>query len=88
VTYSVFLAPPAERQLKKLPPQLKQQIVPVLQRLGGEPRPSGAIKLRGADDVWRVRTGSYRILYQIEDKKLTVLVLKIDHRRQVYKDDS
>jgi mRNA interferase RelE/StbE len=88
VAYSVFLAPAAERQLKKLPPQIKQQIVPVLQGLASEPRPSGAIKLKGADNVWRVRTGSYRILYQIEDKKLTVLVLKIDHRRQAYKNDS
>jgi mRNA interferase RelE/StbE len=86
VSYSVFLAPAAERQLKKLPPQIKTQIVPVLKALESDPRPSGAKKLKGSEDIWRVRKGSYRILYEIEDKQLTVLVLKIDHRKQVYRD--
>jgi mRNA interferase RelE/StbE len=86
VSYSVFLAPAAERQLKKLPPQIKTQIILVLKALATDPRPSGAKKLKGSEDVWRVRKGSYRILYEINDRKLTVLVLRIDHRKQVYRD--
>jgi len=50
-----------------------------------DPRPRGARKLSGHDDVFRVRTGRYRLLYSIEDKRLIVLVLKIGHRKDVYR---
>ena len=86
MSYSVFLAPAAERQLKKLPQQIKTQIVPLLKALGDEPRPAGAKKLKGSEGIWRIRKGNYRILYEIQDKQLTVLVVKIDDRKQVYKD--
>jgi mRNA interferase RelE/StbE len=86
VTYSVFLAPTVERQLKKLPQQVATQIVPILKALATEPRPSGAKKLKGSEDVWRIRKGNYRILYEVKDKQLTVLILKIGDRKQVYKD--
>jgi mRNA interferase RelE/StbE len=86
VSYSVFLAPAAERQLKKLPPQIKTQLVPVLKALANDPRPPGAKKLKGSEDIWRIRKGSYRILYEINDRELTVLALRIDHRKQVYRD--
>ena len=86
MSYSVFLAPAAERQLKKLPQQVKTQIVPILKALENEPRPSGAKKLKGSEDIWRIRKGNYRILYEIQDNQLTVLVVKIDDRKQVYRD--
>ncbi len=85
MAYQVLIAPAAERQLKKLPEQVVAQVVPLLKSLADEPRPRGAKKLQGADPIWRVRKGSYRILYTIEDRKLTILVLRIDHRQQVYK---
>jgi mRNA interferase RelE/StbE len=85
VAYQIKIAPAAERQLKKLPEQVVSQIIPVLKLLADEPRPAGAKKLKGADDIWRVRTGDYRILYTVEDRNLTILVLKIDHRKQVYR---
>jgi mRNA interferase RelE/StbE len=86
VTYLVFLAPAAERQLKKLPQQIAVQLVPLLKALAADPRPSGAKKLKGAEDIWRIRKGNYRIVYEVKDKQLTVLVLKIGDRKQVYKD--
>lgn len=88
MSYSVFLAPAAERQLKKLSTQVKTQIVPILKTLADDPRPSGSAKLKGAEDLWKIRKGTYRIIYQIQDKQLTILVVNIAHRRDVYKDKS
>lgn len=88
MSYSVFLAPAAERQLKKLPTKIKTQIVPILKALADDPRPSGSAKLKGAEDLWKIRKGTYRVIYQIQDKQLTILVVNIAHRRDVYKDKS
>jgi mRNA interferase RelE/StbE len=85
VSYTVRLAPAAERQLKKLHVQVRNIIVPVLKSLTSDPRPQGAKKLKGAEDIWRVRKGNYRILYQIQDDELIVLIVRIDDRKQVYK---
>ena len=46
---------------------------------------AGAVKLRGADDVWRARVGDYRILYVIEDERLVVVVVRVAHRREAYR---
>jgi len=48
-------------------------------------RPSGCVKLAGEPDLYRIRVGDYRIIYQVNDLKLTVLVLAIGHRREVYR---
>lgn len=55
-----------------------------LDRLGVDPRVD-AVKLRGADDIWRVGVGDYRLLYEIEDDRLLVLVVRIGQRRDVYR---
>ena len=52
--------------------------------LGEEPRPQGARKLQGVEDLYRIRVGDYRVIYQIQDKALVVLVVKIGHRGEVY----
>ncbi len=54
-------------------------------KLAIDPRPSGARKLTGYDDVFRVRTGRYRVIYSIEGTSLIVLVLKIGHRKDIYR---
>jgi mRNA interferase RelE/StbE len=81
----VRLVPAAERQLKKLQAQVRNVIIPVIKGLASDPRPQGAKKLKGAEDIWRVRKGNYRILYQIHDDELVVLIVRIDDRKQVYK---
>lgn len=88
MTYSVFIAPAAERQLKKLSSKVKSQIIPLLKSLASDPRPTGSVKLKGADNFWRIRKGTYRIVYEIQDNQLTILVVNIAHRRDVYKDRS
>ena len=85
MAYSVHLAPAAERQLKALEKPVRARIVRRLQKLEETPRPQGVEKLSGADDLYRIREGEYRIIYTIKDKELLVLVVKIGHRKDVYR---
>lgn len=52
--------------------------------LADDPRPAGAAKLVGTRSAWRVRIGDYRVIYEVRDEVLLVLVIKIGHRKQVY----
>ena len=83
--YRVQLLPSAARQLKKLPRNVKRRIRDAIDSLISNPRPSGAKKLVGTDDQWRVRVGTYRIIYEIHDDRLLVLVIRIGHRKEVYR---
>ncbi|MEK7762264.1 MAG: type II toxin-antitoxin system RelE/ParE family toxin [Nitrospirota bacterium] len=85
MTYSILLAPPAERQLKALTEPVQKRIVKRLRTLKDNPRPQGIKKLAGQDDLYRIREGDYRIVYTIQDKKLIVLVVKIGDRKEVYR---
>ncbi|MGH7236784.1 MAG: type II toxin-antitoxin system RelE family toxin [Nitrospiraceae bacterium] len=85
MAYSVHLAPAAERQLKALDKPIQQRIVRRLRKLEGNPRPHGIEKLTGSEDFYRIREGDYRIIYTIKDKDLIVLVVKIGHRKDIYR---
>jgi mRNA interferase RelE/StbE len=85
VTYTVELRPAAVRQLRKFDPQVRRRIEGAIALLAEDPRPPAAKRLVGGDGRWRVRTGDYRIIYLIEDRLLTVLVLDVGHRREVYR---
>ncbi|WP_105036988.1 type II toxin-antitoxin system RelE family toxin [Cryobacterium aureum] len=84
MTYSVRIAPTAERQLRKFDPQVRRRVQAAIDLLAGDPRPPKAIQLVGGSGEWRVRTGDYRIIYEIQDDKLIVLVLRLGHRREIY----
>lgn len=84
MTYQVTLAPAAARQLRKLDPQARRRVQAVIELLASEPRPPAATQLIGGAGEWRVRTGDYRILYEIHGDQLLVLVVRIGHRREVY----
>ena len=85
MTYSILLAPPAERQLKSLTESVQKRIVKRLRSLRENPRPQGVKKLAGEEDLYRIREGDYRIIYTIQDKELIVLVVKIGDRKEVYR---
>ena len=85
MTYRITLAPAAARQLRKFDPQVRRRIQAALGLLATEPRPPAATQLVGGSGEWRVRTGDYRIVYEIRDEELLVLVLRIGHRRDVYR---
>jgi mRNA interferase RelE/StbE len=69
-SYDVALTSSAERELKKLSGQLVARIMPRLENLADNPRPSGCKKLRGGDHEWRIRVGDYRLVYTIDDAEL------------------
>jgi mRNA interferase RelE/StbE len=79
--YAVEFLPVAARALAKLDRAVQRRIGRRINSLASDPR-AGAVKLRGADDVWRVRLGDYRILYLIEDERLVVAGVRIAHRRE------
>ncbi|MDQ3631623.1 MAG: type II toxin-antitoxin system RelE/ParE family toxin [Actinomycetota bacterium] len=84
MTYRVTLAPPALRQLRKFDPQVRRRIQAALELLASDPRPPTATRLVGGSGEWRVRTGDHRIVYEIEDEQLVVLVLRVGHHRDVH----
>ena len=84
MSYAVQVAPAALRQLRKLPPDARRRIQAAIELLADTPRPPGAKKLSGNSGDWRVRTGDYRITYEIQDAQLIVLVVALGHRRDIY----
>ena len=65
--------------------KLYQRLREALNALEANPRPVNCVKLQGQDELYRVRVGDYRIIYQIQDQRLIVLVVQIGHRRQIYR---
>lgn len=82
--YSVFLTRSAAKELEGVPTKDRKKLVARIEALAGTPRPSGAEKLSG-EDKYRIRQGDYRILYLIEDDVLVVTVVRVGHRREVYR---
>jgi mRNA interferase RelE/StbE len=82
--YAVELLPSAAKALEKLEAAARRRVARRIDRLAEDPR-GDAVKLRGAEDIWRARAGDYRILYRIEDARLVVTVVRIGHRRDVYR---
>ena len=83
--YKVQLAHASEKFIRKQNKSLQRKLITVLRKLAENPRIPSAKKLKGLDELYRVRVGSYRIVYCIEDDKLIVLVVRIAHRKDVYK---
>lgn len=84
MTYQIVLAPSSARQLRKFDPDIRRRIQAVLELLAENPRPPAATQLVGGAGEWRVRTGDYRVIYEIDDGRLLILVLRMGHRREVY----
>ena len=83
-SFRVEVKPSARKELTRLPDQLIARILPRLENLASNPRPSGCKKLKGGDNEWRIRVGDYRVVYTIDDAKLLVEVTRIRHRSEVY----
>lgn len=85
MSYRIALTPTAARQLRTFDPQVRRRIQAALELLSDDPRPPAATQLVGGAGEWRVHTGDYRIIYQITDDELLVLVLRVGHRREIYR---
>jgi len=85
MAYRVEFGPAAARQFKKLIRPVQEVITKRLEELAINPRPPGVKKLQGEENLYRVREGDYRIVYEIQDQALLVIVVKVGHRSDVYK---
>jgi mRNA interferase RelE/StbE len=85
VTYAIEVLPAAERDLRKVHPQMRARIRGAVLKLAADPRPPGVRALKDRPGYLRVRVGDYRIIYTIEDDVLRVIVVRVGHRRDVYR---
>lgn len=85
MTYKVEITPAAKRQIKKLIQPVQLAIIERLEQLTENPRPPGALKMQGAENLYRIRVGDYRIIYEIQDQTLLIAIVKVGHRGDVYR---
>ena len=85
MAYQVAILPAALRQLSKLPRIAQERIQQRIDALSDDPRPPGTKALAGRSGFYRLRVGDYRVIYEIRDEILTVLVVRVGHRREVYR---
>ena len=83
--YRVLLTPTASRDLSRLDPPIRSRVDRAMAALGDDPRPRGCKRLAGSEALYRVRVGDYRLVYEVRDVVLVVLVVRIGHRRDVYR---
>jgi mRNA interferase RelE/StbE len=88
--YTVEFTNRAEKDLGKLPKQIIAKILEKVDKLSEDPRPSGYKKLtdfyvsNAPDELYRIRVGNYRVIYSIEDEIITITIVKVAHRKEVY----
>ena len=84
MAYEIYLERNAQKFLSKTSKDSRDKIIFTIQQLTDNPRPAGCKKLTGRE-AWRIRVSDYRIIYEIRDKELVILVVDIGHRREIYK---
>ncbi len=84
-SYRLEISGTAEKQLRKLDQQDQVRVLRAVQQLAQDPHPRGCRKLAGYDDVFRIRVGVFRVLYSVDGRSVVVVVLKIGHRKDVYR---
>jgi len=83
--YDVYIERTAERDLKRLSPSDFYRIISRIKALAENPRPKGCHKLSGSKADWRIRIRDYRVIYEIDEKAKAVKVMRVKHRREVYR---
>lgn len=81
--YSIEVKQSAVKTLKRIPHEDQARIIKVIKNLAHDPRPHHCLKLAGSS-YYRIRCGNYRIIYDIQDNKLIIVVLKLGHRKEAY----
>jgi mRNA interferase RelE/StbE len=83
--YTIEFAASADKALQKLAIGVQRRIVTAIEKLATNPRPRGAVKLAGDESAWRIRVGDYRVVYDIFDQQLRILVIRVGHRKDIYR---
>lgn len=84
MTYTVSILRSAQKSLASFPPASRNSIIAAVRRLASSPRPPGVKKLAGRE-AWRIRVGDYRVIYEISDADLRILVVDVGHRKEIYR---
>lgn len=85
MAYRIQVSTSAGKEIAALPKRDQRRVISAIQALAADPRPAGVRKLTGAEDAYRLRVGDYRIIYQIADNVLTVLAVRVRHRKDAYR---
>lgn len=85
MAYSIELKKSVERDIRKIPKKEIKRIVEAIERLAEEPRPSGSRKIKTTERTYRIRSGDYMVIYQIDEAEKTVLITHIRHRKDAYR---
>ncbi len=83
--YSVRARPSVQKDLRRLPEDIRDRIRTLIQELAHNPYPAGVVKLRGRQHTYRIRAGDYRVVYEVDDTIRHVLVQHVRHRSDVYR---
>jgi len=75
----------AERDLRRLPSGDFERILAVIRALAADPRPPGSRKMVGSKSDWRIRIGTWRVIYEVDDEAEVVRIMRVGHRREVYR---
>lgn len=84
--YTILYKKSVEKDLKKLGITPRKLLIAKIQALANNPLPTGVTKLRGSLDLFRIRCTDYRIIYRINNNQLIIMIIKVGHRREVYRD--
>ena len=82
--YRVRIRPRAEREMRRLPPEVFGRVDAKIQGLREDPRPPGVEKLRSKEG-WRIRVGDYRVIYEVDDRSREVMIYRVQHRKDIYR---
>ena len=83
--YRIELTSTAARHVRKLDRPVRTRLLDAIELLASSPRPDGVKKLASTENAWRIHVGDYRVIYSIEDDVLVVTVVRVAHRREVYR---
>jgi len=84
-SYRIEVSATAEKQIRKLSREDQLRVLRAIRPLASEPIGPGTRKVRGYDDVYRIRVGTFRVLYQVQKRRLLVIFLKAGQRREIYR---
>ena len=84
-TYTIVIEKRAERELRRLPLAIQRRVTQAITSLADNPHPHRSKKLGGWQHRWRIRIGDYRVVYEVHEQVLRIMVIRIGHRRDVYR---
>jgi mRNA interferase RelE/StbE len=83
--YTITFARSSRKELERLSAGIVSRVFPKIEALAQNPRPRGCRKLQGAEDLWRLRAGNYRVIYRISDDDQVVDIVAVRHRSEAYR---